>query len=494
MDKTQFPKDFLFGSATASYQVEGGVNEDGRGESIWDRFCHTPGKIRNGDTGDVSCDHYHRMEEDVAMMKELNLQAYRFSIAWPRIVPDGEGAVNPKGLDWYSRLVDQLLAAGIKPVATMYHWDLPQALEDRHGGWRSRKIPDAFGRYADVIVAHLGDRVKTWVPLNEMPATVVAGYQAGFHAPGAKEPRKVLLEIQHHLLLAHGQGVRAVRERGGAGAEVGTAHNARVFVPVYETPEHVEAAAKAFVHYNSPMLDPMTKGTYPAKWLAAMGADAPQPQAGDMELISRPCDFMGLNVYRGTFVRSAAVAQVSNLCDRDTGWKPVPRVAGALSGVENVGIPASQATPTLAVEPTLEDGFDALAFPPGYPSCCAGWVMIIPQCIYWGLKHLHELYGFRKLYVTENGAAMEDQVVGGEILDTGREQYYREYLRAAARAVAEKIPLKGYFAWSLMDNFEWSQGYGERFGIVRVDFDTLKRTPKLSARFYAECIRARRVL
>jgi beta-glucosidase len=481
MAKAEFPKDFLFGSATASYQVEGGVHEDGRGESIWDRFSHTPGKIKDDATGDVSCDHYHRVDEDVALMKELGLQAYRFSIAWPRVVPDGEGAVNAKGLDWYSRLVDKLLAAKIVPVATLYHWDLPQALEDRHGGWRSRKIPEAYGRYADAVVARLGDRVKTWVPLNEMPATVVAGYQAGFHAPGAKEPRKVLLEIQHNLLLAHGQGVRAVRVYGGAGAEVGTAHNCRVFVPVYETAEHIEAAGKAFQHYNDPMLLPMTKGEYPAKWLAAMGADAPRPQAGEMELISAPCDFMGLNVYRGTFTRSAASAKAS-------------KVAGALSGVENVGIPASQATPTLAVEPTLSDGFDAIPFPPGYPSCCAGWVMIVPQSIYWGLRHLHELYGFKKLYVTENGAAMDDQVVSGEILDTGRMQYYREYLRAAARAVADKLPLKGYFAWSLLDNFEWSQGYRERFGIVRVDYDTLKRTPKLSARFYAACIRARRVL
>jgi beta-glucosidase len=480
MSQADFPADFLFGSATASYQVEGGVHDDGRGESIWDRFCHTPGKIKDDATGDVSCDHYHRMEEDVALMQELGLTAYRFSIAWPRVVPDGDGAVNPKGLDWYSRLVDKLLAANIVPVATLYHWDLPQALEDRHGGWRSRHIPEAFGRYADAVVSRLGDRVKTWAPLNEMPATVVAGYQAGFHAPGAKEPRKVLLEIQHHLLLAHGQGVRAVREHGGAHAEVGTAHNCRVFVPQYETAEHIAAAAKAFRHYNDPMLLPMTRGEYPAPWLSAMGADAPRPQNGDMELISAPCDFMGLNVYRGTFVRSAASAPA--------------RVSAALGGVENVGIPADQATPTLALEPTIADGFDAIAFPPGYPSCCAGWVMIVPQSIYWGLRHLCEIYGYKKLYVTENGAAVEDVVTDGEILDVGRAQYYREYLRAAARAVGEGYPLKGYFAWSFMDNFEWSQGYRERFGIVRVDYDTLKRTPKLSARYYAECIRARRVL
>jgi beta-glucosidase len=481
MAKAQFPRDFLFGSATAAYQVEGGVKEDGRGESIWDRFCHTPGKIKGGHTGDISCDHYHRVDEDVALMKELGLEAYRFSIAWPRVVPDGEGAVNEKGLDWYSRLADKLLAVGIKPVATLYHWDLPQALEDRHGGWRGRATVEAFGRYADAVVARLGDRVKTWVPLNEMPATVVAGYQAGFHAPGAKEPRKVCLEIQHNLLLAHGQGVRAVRQHGGPGAEVGTAHNARVFVPVYETAEHIDAAAKAFLHYNAPMLDPMAKGSYPERWLSAMGADAPRSRAGDMELISGSLDFFGLNVYRGTFVRSAASASAA-------------KVTGALGGVENVGIPSNQATPTLAVEPTLEDGFDAIPFPPNYPKCCAGWVMIVPQCIYWGLKHLHELYGYKKLYVTENGAAMDDQVVGGEVLDIDREQFYREYLRSAARALAERIPLKGYFAWSLMDNFEWSQGYSERFGIVRVDYQTLQRTPKLSARFYAECIRARRVV
>ena len=235
----EFPKDFIFGVATSSYQIEGATREDGRGDSIWDAFCRQPGKVLNGDTGDVATDHYHRVDTDIQLMKDLGVSAYRFSIAWPRIVPDGEGAVNPKGLQWYSTLVDKLLAAGITPYATLYHWDLPNALEERHGGWRSRKTPEAFYRYAQVVVKHLGDRVKNWMPLNEMPATIIAGYDAGFHAPGAHEPRNVLNQIQHNCLLAHGYAVRAVREHGGRGAEVGTAHNARVFVPVIETSEHI---------------------------------------------------------------------------------------------------------------------------------------------------------------------------------------------------------------------------------------------------------------
>jgi len=466
-----FPKSFIFGAATSAYQIEGAVHEDGRGESTWDRFSHRPGTIKNGDTGDVACDSYHRVDEDIALMKDIGLQAYRFSIAWPRIIPDGDGKVNPKGLDWYSRLVDELLAAGIQPFATMYHWDLPQALEDKYGGWRSRKTSEAFRRYADTIVKHLGDRVRSWMPLNEMPAAVVAAYGWGSHAPGVKETRRGLNQVQHHVLLGHGYGVRAVREHGREDSEVGTAHNARAYVPAYDSPDCIEAAARAFAHYNGPMLESMSRGRYPAKWLSGLGADAPQVEPGDMEIISTPCDFIGLNIYSGTWVRPPADAPDA---------VPIP--------------PTNTGIPSLALDPTREDGFLEIAMPPGYPRVCPGGIPLVPQSIYWAIRHAVEIYGYSKIYITENGCAVDDELVNGEVLDVDRVHYYRAHLRSAAQAIAEKLPVAGYFIWSLLDNFEWGMGYSSRCGFHYVDFETQQRTPKLSARFYASCIAARRVL
>ena len=477
----RFPKDFIFGTATAAYQVEGAAREDGRGESIWDRFSHTPGKIKTGETGDVACDHYHRVDQDIALMKAMNMGAYRFSVAWTRILPEGEGPVNQKGLDWYSRLVDKLLAAGLVPFVTMYHWDLPQALEERHGGWRSRKTPEAFARYAEVLVRALGDRVKNWIPLNEMPATIIAGYGEGFHAPGARETRAVLNQIQHNCLLAHGYAARAVHGHGSAGSEVGTAHNARVFVPAIETKEHIEATRKAFEHDNGPMLEPMTRGTYPAKWLEAMGSDAPKVDPGDMEIISERCEFIGLNVYRGLYVEAP-------------GKKAAVRPRANVGPVENVGLTVLM-TPSTAAPPSAEDGYNVLPFPASYPRGAAEWVLFVPQAIYWGVRMLNEVYGYEKLYITENGTVGEDKLTAdGRILDLDRLEYYRLYLLYAQRACAEKYPLKGYFAWSLMDNFEWSEGYGQRFGLHYVDYQTQERTPKLSARFYAAVAKNRRVV
>jgi len=446
MAKKDFPRDFVFGTATASYQIEGAAQEDGRGESIWDRFSHTPGKVRDGHTGDVACDHYHRVDEDIALMKALGVGAYRFSIAWPRVYPTGEGKVNPAGLDWYSRLVDKLLAAGITPYATMYHWDLPQALEDKYGGWRSRKTPQAFARYADTIVQTLGDRVRHWMTLNEMPCIIFLGHRTGMHAPGAQEPPKVINQIQHHCLLAHGHGVRAVREHG-RGAEVGLVHNAPTYVPVYETPEHIEAARRAFLGSNV-MLSEMAHGEYPEWWLKEIGADRPKVTAGDLELIAGATDFIGYNIYGGTLVEAA---------DNDK-------------------------------------GFRVIEFPSSYPQALAAWIKFVPQALYWGVRWLHEEFGHRKVFISENGCAMVDEVAEGKVLDTDRLQYYRLYLQAAARAVAEGLPLAGYFAWSLMDNFEWAEGYNHRFGLHHVDFQTQRRTRKLSGDYYAAVIKARRVL
>jgi beta-glucosidase len=481
MAKKGFPKDFLFGTATASYQIEGAAREDGRGESIWDRFSHTPGKVLDGHTGDVACDHYHRVDQDIELMKAMGVGAYRFSIAWPRVVPDGEGDVNPKGLDWYSRLVDKLLAAGIRPFATMYHWDLPQALEEKYGGWRSRKTPEAFGRYAAAVVAALGDRVSDWMTLNEMPATILAGYQVGFHAPGAKESPAVVNQVQHNCLLAHGYGVRAVREHARPGSEVGTAHNARVYVPVYETDEHIAATAEAFKDHNGPMLDAMVFGRYPEKWLRAIGDDAPKVDAGDMELISSPCDFIGLNCYRGIYIRAAQTAS-----------------AGDTSGVgpvENVGAKRTIAQATPSTADLVMGNYELLPFPSSYPRGQADWVLFVPQAIYWGVRLLHELWGYKKSYITENGTVGVDTMTeDGRVLDLDRLQYYRLYMQSAERAAAEGYPLMGYFAWSLMDNFEWSKGYHERFGIHYVNYETLERTRKLSGDFYAATAKARRVL
>ena len=470
MPKIEFPKSFLFGAATAAYQIEGAVHEDGRGESIWDRFSHKSGTIKNGDTGDVACDSYHRVDEDIALMKNTGLQAYRFSVAWPRVVPDGDGAVNPKGLDWYSRFVDKLLAAGIRPFATLYHWDLPQALEDKYGGWRSRKTSKAFGRYSEAVVRRLGDRVKDWMPLNEMPAVIVAGYGWGRHAPGIIETRAGLNRIQHNVLLAHGYGVRAVRECGPRGCQVGTALNPRCYVPLCDSkPDHVEAAAKAFAHFNGPILDSITFGRYPEKWIAGLGADAPAVEPGDMELISSKCDFIGLNIYSGSYVRPPSEVP---------GAKAIP--------------PGNLGIPSLALDPTPADGFLEIAMPAGYPK--AGSINMLPQAIYWGVRHAVQVYGYKKVYITENGCGLQDQLVNGEVQDLERVLYYRLHLQSAARAVAEKLPLKGYFIWSLLDNFEWSVGYSERCGFHYVDYATQKRIPKFSAGYYAACIAARRVV
>ncbi len=443
--KDEFPAEFVFGTATASYQVEGAVREDGRGESIWDRFSHTPGKVRDGHTGDVACDHYHRFREDIGLMKELGVTAYRFSIAWPRIVPDGDGAVNQKGLDWYARLVDALLEAGIRPFATLYHWDLPQALEDKYGGWRSRKTVEAFGRYAEAVVSHLADRIRDWMTLNEMPCIVYLGHKEGRHAPGAHEPTAVLHRIEHHCLLAHGTAVDVVR-RLGRGGQVGVVHNPAISVPVFEAPEHIEASRAAFSGSNR-MLHAMAFGSYPESWLASLGSDAPEIREGDMELIGAPTDFIGLNVY-GRFVEAADTPQ----------------------------------------------GYRILEMPACYPRALADWITVVPQALFWAVRWACEEFRWRKVYISENGCAMDDRLVDGEVVDLDRVQFFRLYLQAAARCCAEGLPLAGYFAWSLMDNFEWAEGYNHRFGLFYTDYATQRRIPKASARYYAACVRARRVL
>jgi beta-glucosidase len=443
----QFPKDFVWGVATAAAQIEGAARTHGKGESIWDRFARQPGAVAGGDTPALACDHYHRYRADFTLMRKLGFRHYRFSVAWPRIFPDGRGAVNQRGLDFYERLVDAMLACDLTPWVTLYHWDLPQVLEDE-GGWRVRPTVTAFAAYADVVVRTLGDRVKHWITVNEIPCFIGMGYGTGEHAPGAKENAAVLARANHHALLAHGEAVRAVRQFGGRGARVGLSHNPEVGIPVTETARDIAAAQSWTEQRNSQLLAPVFHGRYPAAKSRTAGRGRLTVQAGDLALISQPTDFLGLNMYTGTFVRAGRGAQP-----------------------------------------------EALTMPANFPRGDLPWLNLAPQSIYWAARHLQALYGAKSFVITENGAGYEDQPdARGEILDLHRREYLRNYLLAVQRATAERIPVHGYFAWSFIDNFEWAYGYAKRFGIVFNDYATQRRTPKLSAQWYAAVTRENRVL
>ena len=443
-----FPPSFVFGVAAASAQIEGAAFTDGKGESIWDRFCRIPGKVAHGDTLDTAVDHYHRFDEDFALMASLGVKHYRLSIAWPRIYPNGDGDINQAGIDFYRRLLDSMARHGITPWVTLFHWDLPQALEDR-GGWTSRETVDAFARYADTVVKALGDVVKNWITLNEIRCFTVLAYGVGLKAPGRKESAAVVNQTYHHALLAHGHAVRAVREFGGPGARVGLTDNCDVCVPVTETPEDIAAAKAWFLEKNVHILGAIHGRGYSKDYLDRVGADAPTVQAGDFELISLPTDFLGLNIYTATYVRAGHNGQ----------------------------------------------GYEALALPPNYPRADSTWLNLVPQAIYWASRMCHELYGHASIYITENGCGYNDeQVVNGEVIDLHRRDYVRNHLREAHRAIADGVPVDGYFLWSFIDNFEWEDGYERRFGIVHCDYQTLQRTPKLSARYYAHVMRTRTVV
>lgn len=445
-----FPKKFRWGAATAAAQIEGAATEDGKSESVWDRFSTVPGKVAGNQTPASACDHYRRYREDVQVMSDLGLQTYRLSVAWPRVVPGGRGAVNEAGLDFYDRLIDALLAAGIKPFVTLYHWDLPQVLEDE-GGWRVRATPQAFREYAGVVVRRLGDRVRHWMTLNEMPCCIGMGYGTGKHAPGARESRAVLNQCYHHALLAHGYGVEAVREHGRKGSRVGVVHNPDSPVPVVETAADLQAACTLYAQGTAQVLGPIFLGRYPESFVQSEGADLPKVEAGDLEIISQKTDFLGLNIYTGSFVQAGA-----------------------------------DGTP------------EELPFPPHYPTGNLPWLLNLPQALYYAIRHSAEVYGVKNFYVSENGYCADDENTArgpdGMVLDVDRREYCRNYLMAVHRAVREGYAVKGYFLWSLLDNFEWSEGYAKRFGICHVDFETQKRTPKLSAKWYSEVIRANGVV
>lgn len=449
IESRAFPAGFLWGTATASYQVEGAVAEDGRGPSVWDTFSHTPGKVVNNATGDVADDHYHRYKEDVQLMKSLGVKAYRFSIAWPRVFPQGSGAPNPKGLDFYHRLVDELLANGIEPFATLYHWDLPQALQDRVGGWESRDTARAFGDYAGYVAERLTDRVHHIFTINEFGAFMELGYRIGIHAPGVKLPPGRFNQARHNGVLGHGLAVQAIRAKSKPGTKVGLAENLVVGVPVIESPAHVAAAEQATRQVNAQYLTVIMEGKYTDAYLAATGADAPHYTPEDLKIISSPLDFVGTNIYQPMYVRA------------DAG----------------------------------PSGFAVVPNPGSYPHMASPWLFIGPEVLYWGPHHVAKLWNVQEIYVTENGCSSSDIPAGdGQVYDTDRVMFLRNYLTQLERAVADGVPVKGYFLWSLMDNFEWADGYTNRFGLHYVDYTTQRRTPKLSAAFYREVIAGNRVV
>ena len=438
-----FPVGFRWGTATSAYQIEGAVNEDGRGASIWDTFCKLPGKIRDGVNGDVACDHYHLFKEDIALMSALGASSYRFSIAWPRLFPEGRGTSNPKGLAFYDRLVDELLANGIKPFATLYHWDLPQALQDR-GGWESKDTAQAFADYAGFVASKLADRVNDFFTLNEIKSFIDFGYGSGVFAPGLSLPPDRLNQARHHAVLAHGLGVLAVRAHGRMGTRVGMAENITAALPAIENQKNIAAAQLATRELNAPYLTVMLEGRYTDLYLKEAGPDAPRFTPEELKTIATPVDYVGLNIYApGAFVRAS---------DRPPGYTTIP-------------------------------------LPPSYPHMQSPWLTIGAQTLYWAPRQVAKLWNVREIYITENGASAADiPTETGAIDDLDRVMFLREYLEQLRRAANEGVPVRGYFLWSLLDNFEWSEGYSIRFGLHYVDYKTQKRTPKLSASFYKKLI------
>ncbi|HEY9617308.1 MAG TPA: GH1 family beta-glucosidase [Microcoleaceae cyanobacterium] len=457
MTSYQFPADFMWGTATAAYQIEGAVQEDGRKPSVWDTFSATKGRTVNGDTGAIACDHYHRYESDIKMMAELGVRHYRFSIAWPRIIPDGRGQVNEAGIDFYRRLVDTLLQHGITPHATLFHWDSPQALEQRYGSWQSREMAQDFADYVTATVSRLGDRITSWMTINEISCFTHLGYDVDKippHAPGTKvRHRKQVWQTSHHALLAHGLGCQAIRAASPQPCQVALVDNPGVTVPLTESPADIAAAQAAF-HTNwanGGIIFPALTGAYSPAALEQLGADAPDIQAGDLETIHQPLDFFGLNIYTGTYVRAANNPQ----------------------------------------------GYELLAYPKSYPRLHMPWLWFVPESLYWAIRHVRDTLHRPELPIvmTENGCAVEDELTAtGEVLDADRILYLRQYLKSVHRAVAEGYPVQGYFIWTLLDNFEWAWGRDRRFGLLYTDYKTQRRIPKASWHWYQECIRQNRVV
>jgi beta-glucosidase len=453
---TQFPPEFAWGVATSAYQIEGAPDRDGRKPCVWDTFSQRWRKTKDGKSGAGACEHYDRYRDDIKLMAALGVKHYRFSIAWPRIVPDGRGQVNQAGIDFYARLVDCLREHGIEPVATLFHWDSPQALEDRYGSWRSREIAEDFADYVTATVTQLGDRITRWITLNEMSCFTHMGYgtKPPEHAPGTIVARlQDVWQTSHHALLAHGLGVQAIRAASPQPCQVGLVDNFGVTVPLTDSAANIAAAQKAFpVHCgNGGMIYPALTGAYHPALLEQLGNDAPIIQAGDLEIIHQPLDFLGLNIYTGTYIRDA---------DNDRGC-------------------------------------EWLSLPSGYPKLDMPWLNLFPDALYWGIWHVANTLNQPDLpiYITENGCAAKDVVnAQGEVMDLDRILYLKQHLQGVARAIDEGYPVKGYYLWSFLDNFEWSWGYTKRFGITYVDYKTQQRIPKASYYWYQECIAAGRLV
>ena len=433
--RQRFPHDFVWGVATSAFQIEGAARADGKGPSIWDEFCRVPGAIADGGNGDVACDHYHRLEADLDLIADLGVTAYRFSISWPRVQPLGAGAVNPQGLAFYERLVDGLLARKIRPYATLYHWDLPAELQRRDGGWLARDTAYRFADYARIVAERLGDRVVSIATHNEPWVSAVLGYERGVFAPGVKD-RRIAYQASHHLLLSHGLALQAIRQTRTR-ADVGIVLN---MSPVYPATDSDLDAAHARLEDGRLIrwyADALFKGHYPADIIDHLGADAPRLEPGDAELIAQRCDFVGVNYYHPTVSSSANPASPASngAAVTDMGWEVAPHRLDEL------------------------------------------------------LMRLHRDYRLPPVFITENGAAYRDSVVGGRVEDEQRRQYIESHLVAVADAIDRGVEVRGYFVWSLMDNFEWAEGYRKRFGIVHVDYATLRRTLKSSALWYQSLLR-----
>jgi beta-glucosidase len=444
----KFPEKFVWGAAAASYQVEGAWNKDGKGESVWDMMCHLPGKIHNGSTGDTACDHYSKYKEDVGIMRGIGLRAYRMSVSWSRVMPDGAGAVSKKGLDFYDKLVDALLDAGIAPWVTLFHWDYPLALYKK-GGWLNPESPEWFAKYAELLAKKLGDRVQNWMTLNEPQCFVGSGHLNGVHAPGDKINFCQALQAAHNTLLSHGRAVQAIRGSAKLKPSIGWAPVGIHSMPATESKKDIDAARKAsFQVVNKDLwssawwFDPVCFGKYPDDGVKLFGKDMPLIGAGDMKTISQPVDFLGVNIYSASTVKA--------------GKNGAPEIV------------------------PLHDGHPVTLF----------YWPVTPEALYWGPKFFYERYK-KPLAITENGMSNPDWVaLDGKVHDPQRIDFTRRYLRELGRAIKEGADVRGYFHWSIMDNFEWAEGYKHRFGLVHVDFTTGKRTLKDSALWYKEVIKS----
>ncbi len=444
-----FPKDFAWGVALASYQVEGAAYEDGKGLSVWDVFCKKKGVIFDGDTGDVACDHYHRFKEDVALMKALGVKSYRFSVSWPRVLPEGIGASNPKGLDFYSRLLDELQKAGIEPMCTIFHWDYPQALYKK-GGWLNRDSAQWFAEYTSLLADKFSDRVKVWATQNEPQCFIGMALLEGVHAPGDKLHFGQYLTAAHNGMRAHAKAVQVLRARARdpKATKIGYVVAAQVTQPATDRPEDVEAARTSIftVGYrgewnNTWWMDPVLLGRYPSDGVELAGKDMPKFKPADLDEMKQPLDWLGLNIYKAATVR------------RGADGKP-----------------------------------ETLPVPPGFPRAGSDWEPITPACMYWGPRFMYDRYKL-PLAITENGLATRDQLfLDGKVHDPQRIDFMHRYLAELGRAIKDGVPVNGYYAWALLDNFEWADGYKQRFGLVYVDFQTQKRVPKDSFDWYRKLI------